>query len=122
MTRVMARTAGANYRATMVHLIGRLVVLMAVLLMPFGMANAGATHSMHAVAQMPMHHSPISHSSLDPAAGLGECTMACSAALPAIDRSYDPPQHPAAAPAEAALVASLQGIVPQTATPPPKHS
>lgn len=107
----------------MVRLIAKLLVLVAVLLMPLGMSAAPATPAHHGTsARMPMEHCPDQAPSHDSKRGFGECTMACAAALPAAD--LPPDQHlliarTPTAPADAQI---LRGLHPDTATPPPKSS
>jgi hypothetical protein len=48
--------------------------------------------------------------------------MACSAALPAVDRPAERPLLLVCAPTEAAAVQILRGLHPDTVTPPPKGS
>lgn len=99
----------------------KLLTLIAVLLMPVGMTAAPAAASApHRVASMPMRDCPAS--SHDMKDGFAECTMACAASLPAVDRVSDP-----ALPIAHALIAPvvpmpLHGLHPDTATPPPKFS
>jgi len=104
-------------------LAARLVVLLAVLLMPLGMATAAApAHHVQAAASMPMEHCPDQAPQHDMKGGLAACTMACSAALPAADLSSSGPVHLIYVPAAPLAVAFLHGIHPDTATPPPKLS
>jgi hypothetical protein len=106
----------------MIRLIGKLLVLIAVLTMPFGMSAASATAHPAESALMPMQHC------LDQAPGKGqksafaECTMACSAALPATNSR--PAQRPpvVCTPVLPAAAHSLFGLHPETDTPPPKAS
>ena len=64
------------------QLVAKLLVLLAVLLMPLGMTSAAASASHHEMASMPMGHCPI-RDSRDLKSG-AECTMVCAAALPAL--------------------------------------
>ena len=102
----------------------RILLLLAVLLMPFDMAAAPAAALEHPAAgrSMPMEHCPDQGTNHAMKGGFAECTMACSAALPATD--FD---HKAASPVRSeavstVVVAVLDGLHPDTATPPPKHS
>ncbi|HEX6742246.1 MAG TPA: hypothetical protein VF079_10705 [Sphingomicrobium sp.] len=99
----------------------KLLVLLAVLLMPFGMAPATAK-TVHHQAAMPMQHCPEPAPSRGGKAGLVECTMACSAALPAADAARDGPLPLVCAPDLTDAVPQLHGLHPETATPPPKRS
>ena len=99
----------------------RMVLLLAVLFMPFGMTPAAATsHSPQAV--MPMSHCPEQVPDHGGKAGFVECTMACSAALPAGDIGQGEPVRIARAPDRPAAARQLHGLHPDTATPPPKRS
>jgi hypothetical protein len=97
----------------------KLLALIALVLMPLGMAPAAATPAQHAA--MPMEHCP------DPSpkqahSGIAGCTMACAGALPAILSAEAAPLLPVEAPAEASPTAQLHGLHPETATPPPRNS
>src|SRR3954451_11912400 len=93
----------------------RLLALVAVLLMPLGMAPT--TAAQHHIVPMPMQHCPEQAPKHD---ALGECTMACAAALPAVDAQQGEAVAIAQVPVVAALVRQLHGLHPETATPPPK--
>ena len=113
----------SGYVQSMQKVIAKLTLLAAMLLMPLGMgaapaaATAGVTH-----AAMPMQHCPDQTPGHDLKGGFAECTMVCSAALPAADLPRD--MHPfiACAPTEAAVARILHGLHPEIATPPPKRS
>ena len=92
----------------------RLLTLLAVLLMPFGIAPAAA-HA-PAASGMPMQHCPEQGAK----GNFGECTMACSAALPAETRQDNLPVTILCALGEPAVTQSLTGIHPETAKPPPR--
>ena len=100
----------------------RLLLLVAVLLMPFGMAPVLASQHQHSGAAMPMQHCPEQTPSHSGKAGFTECAMACSSALPAaVLRQREqvgfenPPQTAVESP-------RLRGIHPDIATPPPRSS
>lgn len=99
----------------------RLVALIAVLVMPLGMPPAAAAPAQHH-ATMPMQHCPDQAPGHDLKGGFAECTMACSAALPAADLPREERRWTSCAPAEAAAARILDGLHPDTATPPPKRS
>ena len=99
----------------------RLLTLLAVFLMPFGMTPAIAAPHQHHDA-MPMEHCPDQGSKPANKSGFVECTMACSAALPAISSEQDQPLPIIAVPAEATVATLLHGLHPETATPPPRIS
>ena len=99
----------------------RLLALIAVLLMPFGMAPAAAgSHQHH--DSMPMQHCPDQGSKPTNKSGFVECTMACSAALPAIASEQSQPLPTNAVPTEVAAATLLHGLHPETATPPPRSA
>jgi hypothetical protein len=104
-------------------LAARLLVLLAVLLMPLGMATAAApTEHAQAMAGMPMEHCPDQTPQHDMKGGLAACTMACSAALPAADLARSELEPLALVAVMPAPIVSLDGIEPETATPPPRLS
>ena len=97
----------------------RLLALIAVLVMPLGMAAPAAAHP---TAGMAMSHCPDQPSHHQQKAWSPVCTMACASALPALDRAEDE-IAPVARIAFAPLPArALDGFHPDTATPPPKAS
>ena len=100
----------------------KLLALLAVMLMPLGMAASPADAHHQPAAAMPMEHCPEPAPAHDKKAGFVECTMACSAALPAVGSSI--PMRPLilCAPVEPRVSNRLRGLHPDTATPPPKRS
>ena len=108
----------------MMRLIAKLLLLLAVMLMPFGMAPAGASPNQpHAMsAGMPMQHCPEQRGKGDMKGGFADCSMACSAALPAVDRPREGHSPIAGPPTAPAAARELHGLHPDTATPPPKAS
>jgi hypothetical protein len=106
-----------------VNLLSRLLLLVAVLLMPFGMAPAATSAAHHQMtAEMTMGHCPDQSSNHSTKAGLVECTMACAAALPAADTPAEGPMVVYCDPVMPGAARSLDGLHPETATPPPKRS
>ena len=102
-------------------ILAKLLVLVAVLIMPFAMTPANASMSSHhQMASMPMGHCDEQAPSHAGKNGIAECTMACSAALPATAPPQEdlPPVAPAAL--HSAVPPILHGLHPDTATPPPK--
>jgi hypothetical protein len=90
----------------------QILALIAVMLMPLGMTAPTAHAAMPRMAHCPEHHHPAN--------AVGECTMACSAALPAADSVADatlPSPRPLII---ASLILTLHGVHPDTATPPPR--
>jgi hypothetical protein len=106
----------------MAGLMAKLLVLLAVLLMPLGMSAAPAAAASHhsASASMPMQHCPEQAPSQDSKRGFVDCTMACSAALPAVELPQEEHLPTASTPAAASTAEILHGLHPDTATPPPK--
>jgi hypothetical protein len=109
--------------ARMIRLIGKLLVLLAVLAMPFGMSVASAGVPDHPMsAQMPMDHCPDQATGKGHKSPFAECTMACSAALPAVYTRLAERPVIVCVPAQPAAAQSLDGLHPDIATPPPKAS
>jgi hypothetical protein len=105
------------------RLIAKLLVLLAVLLMPLGMSAAPAAAAHHTPsASMPMQHCPEQAPSHNSKGGFAECTMACSAALPAVDLPKEEQLPVSCAPIAPTVAQMLDGLHPDTATPPPKRS
>ena len=100
----------------------KLLTLLAVLLLPFGMTPAAATVTNHQMASMPMSHCPEQGSGHQPKTAFAVCTMACSAALPALDRCEAQPLSIARERVRPALAQHLSDLHPDIATPPPKDS
>jgi hypothetical protein len=98
----------------------RLLTLIAVLLMPLGMAAPVAAHQSASMG-MPMQHCPEPASKQHGNAA-GECTMACSAALPAADAVVPGRPLISCVPVASPAVQRLSGLHPDTATPPPRRS
>jgi hypothetical protein len=93
--------------------------MLAVLFMPLSMAPAApAAHAMQGA--MAMQHCPQPASSDKAKGAMGECTMACASALPAVDFARVEPSILPEQPAPVAVECWLDGIHPETATPPPK--
>jgi len=111
------------YAGRVPKFITRLLVLVAVLLMPLGMAPADASQAHHAIAAaVPMKHCPDQAPSHAPKGALALCTMACAAAVPASSSPIEEPLTATADLAKPAPSQRLQGLQPETATPPPKLS
>jgi len=101
-------------------IVGRLLVLFAVLLMPLGMEPASAANHHATITGMAMEHCPDPLSNHQHDGGLAMCSMACASALPAqlVVRDETPIRHPQLVLPMASRV--LHGLHPDTATPPPK--
>ncbi|MFL6730449.1 MAG: hypothetical protein ACJ8E3_07950 [Sphingomicrobium sp.] len=100
----------------------KLLLLLAVLLMPFGMTPAAVAGPVSAHTSMPVQHCPEQAPNHGAKAGFTECTMACSAALPPAETRSDQPLLIACAPDLFEALRQLHGLHPETATPPPKRS
>ena len=110
-----------RYSAIMAS-IWKLAMLAALLFLPFGMNTAQANAPQQTpMADMPIGHCPDQNSPHDMKGRVAECTMGCSAALPARDAQQDGPMLIICTPIEAKTVRHLQGLHPETATPPPRH-
>ena len=122
MIAVIERSSGPAYTALMRFVFLRFFALVAVLLMPFGMSAApAAMHHGHATAAMPMQHCPDQNSK-SPKGAVAECTMACAAALPAADVPRPERMPVLCLPVAPTVSDALNGLHPETATPPPKLS
>jgi hypothetical protein len=111
------------YEVNMRTFIARLALLVAMLFMPLGMQAAAASAPNHStMTQMPTGHCRDRAPAHDMKSGIAECTMACAAALPAVDSPRANPPQIVAAQALPATAQRLDGIDPETATPPPKAS
>lgn len=100
----------------------KLLALIAVLLLPLGMQPAAAAPTVHHAASMPMSHCPDQGSKAGTKGAFAECTMACSAALPAADLVGHQPLLIVREPPRPVAVEPLHGRHPDTATPPPRRS
>jgi hypothetical protein len=111
------------YRRRMRPALLRLLALLAVMMMPFGMAAAPAASAHHhpMAAAMPMKHCPEVPARHAAQMGIGACTMACAAALPAVDLSRALPLI-VSAPDFPGIAKRLEGHQPEIATPPPRRS
>lgn len=108
-------------RAIVTRLV-KFLALIAVLLMPLGMTSAPAAAHHQPTAGMPMPHCPEQAPKHDTKGAFAECTMACSAALPAAELPQEQYLLIACVPTTSAVAQILRGLHPETATPPPKHS
>jgi hypothetical protein len=98
----------------------KLLALLAVLLMPFGMAPVIAAPTQGNGTAMPMQDCPQPVSDHHSKGTFAECTMACSAALPAVELVREAMPLPASLPIGPTVAQALHGLHPDTATPPPK--
>jgi len=103
--------------------LAKLLTLIAVLLMPLGMAPTAASVPHQPMAMdMQMGHCPNQGSHHDMKSGIAECTMACAGALPAADLDRHQPRLIVCEPIQAVAAQRLHGLHPDPATPPPKRS
>ncbi|NUR14145.1 MAG: hypothetical protein HOQ20_20215 [Bradyrhizobium sp.] len=116
MDGVDVRILGTSVR----RFIARLALLVAVLLMPFGMTPTVGQPTVSPGASMPHCPDPLSRDHRK--SGIAECTMACSAALPAVGVAVEEPLAITPARPTIALATILRGILPDISTPPPKVS
>lgn len=103
----------------MLRLFAQLLLFIAVLVAPLGMTAAPAANAHHATgAGTALEHCPDQGQT--DAGGIVDCTMACAAALPALQGARD--AQPPAAHRAGPVIASrrLAGILQEIATPPPK--
>ena len=100
--------------------VGRLLVLFAVLLMPLGMEPASAADHHMTMASTAMKHCPDQSGKHQHNDGLAMCSMACASALPAQElvRDETPIRRPQ--PVIPMTRPALHGIQLEIATPPPK--
>lgn len=105
-----------------VQLVSKLLLLFSVLLLPLGMQPAVATPTAHHEMAMPMAHCPDQGSKHELKGGFAECTMVCSAALPAAELTQPEAPWASCAPATPRIAQVLHGLQPETATPPPRQS
>ena len=116
---IEARPIG-RYAAPM-QLFVRLLALLAMVLMPFGMAAAPAAPSERHHSSVGMEHCPEESSKTDMAGGPGGCAMPCSAALPAADLAAPSLRYTRYS-GNSPIAVTLAGIELEIATPPPRHS
>ena len=102
-------------------MLARLILLIAVLLMPLGMTPAAATANGHSdMATMQMGHCDDQVPTRHMKGGIADCAMACSAALPAAEFVRSELPLPTCSIARPTAAQVLHGVHPETATPPPK--
>ncbi len=98
--------------------IAKYLLLLAILLMPFGMTPASASAADSSAATM--RHCEDQRAAHHGKNGIAQCTMACAAALPAsLARSVDLPEIAPSLHAHISI-ALLNSVQPDTATPPPR--
>ena len=117
---VIAGQGRRPYLAGMSRLIN-LLTLVALALMPFGMAAPAAAAGHHsAPAVSGAQHCPDQEGVPRAMDGISECTMACASTLPAIAPTDGQLLAPVAPPNLRPLAKPLTGLHPETATPPPR--
>jgi hypothetical protein len=101
----------------------KLLAILAVLLMPGEMAAASAAPQQQQSARSITQHCPDQSSPGTTKKDFADCTMACSAALPAGQlQAVQPWSYNVCETTTCSIVQQLNGLHPDTATPPPKHS
>jgi hypothetical protein len=100
--------------------VAKLLLMLAVLLVPLGMTPAAAQGHDEAIAGMAMGRCDQKAPAHRSTHGFTECTMACSAALPALDVARDEPPPVVCMRAQPVTVQVLHGLHPETADPPPR--
>ena len=113
----------SGYDALVGNVLAKFLLLIAVLLMPFEMSPLAAAGTAHEASQaaMSMNHCPDGDGKHHRAGGsAGECTMACAGALPATDCARRQALTIARPRIQPAAAHQLDGLHPETATPPPK--
>ena len=116
----------SSYVVKVPTMLSKLLLLLSVMFMPFGMSSAGASaasmdhHAMMGAAAM--EHCPDQPSKPDRMDGMAMCAMACASALPAQE-----PAREQAPKKDHQLVVpmaerTMSGIQPEIATPPPKRA
>ena len=117
----VVKPSGSRYHVG-VERFSKLLLLIAMVLVPFGMSPVAAASHHAPGAGMPMQHCPEQGSKHESKSGFAECTMACSAALPAADVRADGSPLVVIASIVPRALHALHGLHPDTATPPPKAS
>ena len=100
----------------------KLVVLIAVLLMPLGMQQAASATMVHGhgtAVSMPMEHCP-DQSKHEQNGGFATCSMACASALPAQQLARDDAPTRAHQLVKPMAAQTLHGLHPEVPAPPPK--
>lgn len=118
----MASAASREYQSGMIRAASMLLALAAMLLMPFGMSAASAAPSHRApMAMAAMGHCGDSAPGRSPAPSHSDCAISCTALLATTAQAPEPARL-AALPALPRLAEPFSGLVPETATPPPKRA
>ncbi|MBA3510381.1 hypothetical protein [Sphingomonas sp.] len=120
MSAVIASQSSGAYFAFMSSMVMRLLTLVALVLMPFGMGAASAVPAAHApaAAHCEDQGSEPAERSSDQAI---DCAMACSMVATAEPRTGEAVSN-RRLPADRPLAQQGTGLHPDTATPPPKPS
>ena len=113
--------------AAMAIWLSKLLFMLSVLLMPLAMSAAPAAAAA-APGQASAHSAPAMEHCPDPAPaqdvepGIAACSMACSAALPAIGHRAPGPRLVSQPPQDPRAIKMPAGILLETATPPPRFA
>jgi hypothetical protein len=107
----------------MPRLLAKVLLFVAMLMAPLTMTAAPAA-PMHGAmaAAMPMNHCPDEDGSREQTSGVADCTMACAAALPALQYSGQPAVALRRDRVGGKLAERLDSLDPEIATPPPKRA
>jgi len=118
------RSEAVGYWTRMRSLALRLLAMLAVMLMPFGMtaAPAATVHHPEMATAMPMEHCPEPAPRTHSTAGFAHCAMACAAALPAVGTADAPARLLLRSSLPKAAAKMLSGIELEIATPPPRFA
>ena len=106
--------------STMSKFLAIAVLLLTSLGMTATASAAAAPH--HGAAAMPMEHCPDQGGKAGTNGGVPQCAMACSAALPVAEFAPHALLRMSRALIRRATAHQLDGLNPETATPPPKGS
>jgi hypothetical protein len=110
------------YGAAVRIVIARLLLILSVLLMPLGMAPAGASAPVHSAMAGMSSHCPDQQTGHGAKGGMADCAMACASALPAGEQTRATPRLIGSPLPPMATIEPLHGLHPDIATPPPKFS
>lgn len=121
---IATRVRRSYFAALMPTSLLRLVTMIAMLLMPFGMAAAPAAvdGGHHASASMAAEHCPQAPDEQDAGGFVSGCAMPCSAALPAGDERRLDSQPIIGASLISWLSPAFSSVELEISTPPPKLS
>ena len=119
---VIVQTASPPYVAAMIAALFRLLTLLALVLMPFGMASAPASAQPvdHAAMAQAGHCSELPDEDKAPVSKQMDCTAACTA-LPASSSPLPAAPLEPQTPRTIAIAKPFAGVALEIATPPPRR-